>query len=379
MSDNTNRNRLVQARISRRTLLRGMLAGSGVSLLAACGAAPAASPTAAPETGGSTTEGSAMTVEPGTVIVATWGGDYQRLLGENIEQPVLGPLQVTVTHDIGDVPTRKTKLRAEKDSAEGSLDVVHFGGADMYEVYQEGLLLELDPARIPNWSNINSAFVTPYSIPHIYSAQVILYNSEQVNPPPDSYEVFWDPQYQGRVGILETNWTQWLEIAAQLNGGSATDYEPGKAKLMDLKANEPQIFPSQETLAAALQGGDVWLTPNWRARGVMWQNAGMPISTAVPKEGAVPILFLAAIPKNAPNLDRAYAYLDAMLDPTAQLGFGDQMGYIPTVTNADLSEEMAATLGFTTDDQANFFQQDFDYIAASQSDWQEWWQQEFLA
>jgi hypothetical protein len=64
---------------------------------------------------------------------------------------------------------------------------------------------------------------------------------------------------------------------------------------MELRALEPQIFASQEKLAEALQSGDVWMTPNWRARGVMWQKAGMPISMAVPQEGAAPVLFRAGI------------------------------------------------------------------------------------
>ena len=47
------------------------------------------------------------------------------------------------------------------------------------------------------------------------------------------------------------------------------------------------------------------------------------------------------MPKNAPNKAGAYAYLDAMLEPSAQEGFADDMGYNPTVTNAKIAARAA--------------------------------------
>ena len=43
------------------------------------------------------------------------------------------------------------------------------------------------------------------------------------------------------------------------------------------------------------------------------------------------------IPKNAPNKDGGYAYMNAMLEKSAQENFAIDMGYNPTVTNATVA------------------------------------------
>jgi putative spermidine/putrescine transport system substrate-binding protein len=312
------------------------------------------------------------------VVVATWGGDYEKFLKQFVEPP-LDKRGIEVLYDVGRPAERKTKLLAERNARTGNIDVVHLNGPDMYDMQEAGLLEKLDLAKIPNAKNIEPRFAEDYSVPHIYSAETILYNPKHVSPPPDSYAVFLDPKYKGRVGVQRHLWVNWFEIGAILEGGTPTNYEPGKDWLKKFKANEPRIYPSQEALAVAIKNEEVWLTPNWRARAAMWEREGMPVKDVVPKEGAVPIVYRAGIPKNAPHKDCAYAYLDAMLAPQAQIGFAKDMGYIPTVSNAELPPDLRARLGFTEAEQKNFFRQDYGYIAKNFAPWGEWWDKNFLA
>ena len=346
---------MLESRLAR----RGFLAGAGATLgLAASGALRPASAACS------------------EVVVSTWGGDYQKFLQQFVEPPLKG--KVEVLHDVTRPAERKTKLLAERNSRRGNMDVVHLNGPDVYEMQLAGVVQKLDPAQISNWKDIDPQFADEFSIPHIYSAQTILYNPEHVKPAPTSYDIFWDPKYKGRVGIQRHLWVNWFEIAGILGGGSATNYEPGLKLLQDLKKNEPRIYPSQETLAVAIRNGEVWLTPNWRARAYMWRKDGMPIQDAVPKEGAVPIIYRGIIAKNAPNAECGYRYLNAMLEPGAQMGFAENMGYLPTVTDAKLPEELQKAIGFTEAEKKNFFKQDYDYIAKNFAPWGEWWQKNFL-
>ena len=79
----------------------------------------------------------------------------------------------------------------------------------------------------------------------------------------------------------------------------------------------------------------------WKARAVQWQNAGINVETVAPKEGVPMYVSGFVMPKNAPNKAGAYAYLDAMLEPSAQEGFAVDMGYNPTVTNAKVPRRPA--------------------------------------
>src|SRR5580693_8494958 len=44
-----------------------------------------------------------------TCVVGTWGGDYARLLRENIDDPILKPMGVEVVQDVGDETPRVAK------------------------------------------------------------------------------------------------------------------------------------------------------------------------------------------------------------------------------------------------------------------------------
>ena len=313
----------------------------------------------------------------GQVIVGTWGGDYQALLTANFEKPVLGPKGIEVVHDVGNAPPRKTKLIAERQSRRGTTDVSCLSDIDMFEMAQQGFFDDVDMAKVPNAKNVIKQLQKKYAIPHIYSGKVIVFNPAKMNV--KSYAELWDPKYKGRIGFADGLYMQVIESAALINGGSMTNFEPGKAKLAELKANDPKVYPSNEALAAALKSEEVWATIMWRARGFMWKKAGIPLTTVAPTEGATPIIFEAAVPKNAQNKDNAWAYLDAMLDPGGQVLFADKMGYVPTVTNAKLPDDLAKEIGFTEAEQAKFNTPDYDYIAKNNAQLLEWWNKSFKA
>ena len=199
----------------------------------------------------------------------------------------------------------------------------------------------IDPAKVSRLDKVFPELRTKTAIPHIYSAQVILYNVNQVKTPPTSWADLWDPKWRGRVGLADILYPNNTIMAALAGGGSMSNYDPGEKKLMELRSLDAKIYPSNEALAAALKSEEVWLTSMWLARGFMWKKAGIPLSHVVPKEGAVSIVFEASVPRNARNKDGGFAYLDAMLDPKAQAAFADKMGYVPTVSDAVLPEDIA--------------------------------------
>ena len=313
-----------------------------------------------------------------TAVVGTWGGDYQNLLQDNIVTPILEPRGVTIQYDVANAPPRKNKMLAERRLPRGSLDIVGFSDIDMFEMSLTGLLEELDESQFPNSANILPGLGKSYAAPHIYSGLVLVYNPEHADP--QSWEDMWDPAYAGRVGFADGLYVQHLTAATLAAGGSVSDLEPGKEMLMRLRDNGgANVYPSNEAVAQALQTGEIWMTPMWRARAFQWANGGIPVRDRVPSEGTTPILFEFGIPANAPNKEAAYAFLDAMLEPDAQDRFAASMGYVPVVDNAPLPEELSAVLTFTEEEQGRFFTPDYEYIAENNEQFRTWWTREFLA
>ncbi len=315
----------------------------------------------------------------GQVIVSTWGGDTSELLTLNVEKPLVAPMGIEVLQDLSSQDARKTKLIAEKNGRRGTIDVVHLSDTDMYQMAQLGVFEDVDEKAVPNSAFIIPALRRKYSVPHIYSGQVILYNPTRVTTAPKGFADLWDPKYKGRVGIPDLNYPAVTFGSAISHGGSMSNWEPAKKALLDLKKNDPKIYPSHEQLAQALKAEEIWIAPMWLARGFMWGKAGVKLAHAVPEEGAIPVVFEASVPRNAPDKANAWAYLNAMLDSHAQLGFADRMGYVPTVTNAALPVAIGEQIGFSAAEQEKFRVPDYDYQAKSLPGILEFWNKEFKA
>ena len=83
------------------------------------------------------------------------------------------------------------------------------------------------------------------------------------------------------------------------------------------------------------------------------------------------------IPKNAPNKEGGYAYMDAMLEKSAQENFAIDMGYNPTVTNATVAPDLQKRIGFTPEEQSRLVDLDYGYIAKNDAAMKEWWDKVF--
>ncbi len=315
----------------------------------------------------------------GRVVVTTWGGDYGNLLEANVEKPFLAPQGITVVHDYNDQNTRKTKLTTERMLRHGSYDVVHLGDTDMYKMSLLDVLTPITEQEVPNLKHVVPALRKPYAVPHIFSAQVILYNPQKITTPPKGFADLLNPAYKGKVGVSDLNYGVTIFGFALIGGGSMSNWIPAKPKLMQLKQLEPVVYPSQEAFAQGFKSGEVWIGPDWLARGFMWNKSGIPLAHAIPEEGSIPVVFEAAVPRNAPNQAGGFQYLNAMLQAKAQLGFADQMGYGPTVTDAELPAKLADAIGFTSAQQAKFRTPDFKYQAEQDAAMLDYWNESFKA
>jgi len=313
------------------------------------------------------------------IVVGTWGGDYSRLLTKNITTPILAPKGWDVINSEAGDPERRAKMLAEKSLRRGTADVQGLSASNMYDVNQQGLVEALDYSKIPNAKNLIPQMKYPYGIGQIYSGMVILYNPKLIATPPTSFAETFDPKLGSKLGIIDIQYQFTLVAAGMAGGGSPSNIEPGKALLMACKKAGARIYPSNEAFAQAMKTEEIACGVMWKARAVQWQNAGIPIQTAAPKEGVPLYISGFAMPKNAPNKAGAYAYLDAMLAPAAQEAFAIDMGYNPTVTNATVAPDLQKRIGFTDKEQKRLVDLDYGYLSKNDSAFQEWWNKSFKA
>ena len=317
----------------------------------------------------------------GRVVVGTWGGDYARLLADDVQPVLTKPGDYRMVLDTGSHTARKTKLLTTARVGGSAMDVTCLADSDMYQMHAQDILTPIADLDIPNLANVFDTFANDYSIPHLYSGLVIVYDTTQVDKAPTSYADLWAEEYRGKVGFSDIMIDPMLVAVSLAHGGSVTDFAAAKDALMEMKkaAGGVTVYSSNEALANAFEAKEIKATLMWKARAYQWSQAGLPVAAATASEGAIPGTFNAAVPRLAENPAGAAAVLNAMLDPQMQLLFTKAMGYLPTVSDAEIGDETRETLGFTDAEREAFVRPDYGYIAEQMSDTMTWWNQTFKA
>ena len=310
------------------------------------------------------------------IVIGTWGGDYSRLLTKNIDTPLLVPAKWDCVHAEESHDPRKAKMMAEKSLRRGTSDVQGLSANDMYDVNVQGLVEQLDYSKMPNAKNLIPSMKYPYGIGHIYSGKVVLYNPDAMAAPAGFADTL-DPKHGNKLGIIDIQRQYVMLSAAMASGGSVSNFEPGKERLMACRKAGARIYPSNEAFAQALKTGEITCGIMWKARAVQWQNAGIKVETVAPKEGVPMYVSGFVMPKNAPNKEGAYAWLNAMMAPSAQEAFAVDMGYNPTVTDAKVPADVQKRIGFTPEEQKRLVDLDYEYMAKNDVAFQDWWNKVF--
>lgn len=294
----------------------------------------------------------------------------------------MAPKGWNVVNDEAGSPQRKTKTIAEKRLPKGTSDIQALAATDIPEMVQADTLEKIDQSKLKNAKNVIKTFSiadSPYFSPHIYSGKVVLYNPKLISPAPTGLADLWNPKHQGKVGIVDIQHVYTTMAAALVGGGKTGDFERAKQALLDLKKLKPRIYPSNEALAQALQTEECGLCIMWKARAVQWQNAGANIRTVAPKEGIITYVSGFTVPKNAPNKEGAYAFLDAALEPSAQEGFAKDMGYNPVVRTAKVPDDLRQRIGFTSAEAELLVNPDLEFLGKRNADLKDFWDKQFKA
>ena len=310
------------------------------------------------------------------IVVGTWGGDYSRLLAKDIETPLLVPKGWDVVKDEANDPPRRAKVLAEKSLRRGTSDLQGVSASNMFEMNEQGTLEQLDYSKMANAANLIPAMKYPYGVGHIYSGKVILFNPKLMSAPASFAETL-DPKQGAKLGIIDIQYQYTMIAAGLASGGKMDNLDPGKERLIACKKAGARIYPSNEAFAQALKTEEIACGIMWKARAVQWQKAGINVETVAAAEGVPMYISGFVMPKNAPNKAGAYAYLDAMLSPSAQEGFAVDMGYNPTVTNAKVPDDLQKRIGFTPEEQKRLVDLDYGYLAKNDAAFQEWWNKSF--
>jgi len=247
---------------------------------------------------------------------------------------------IKVRYDTFDAnETLETKLLAGKSG----YDVVVPSGYFLQRQITAGVFQKLDKAKLPNLKNVwpdiaaKLAFYDPgnqYSVNYMWGTTGIGYNVKKVREivgaggAIDSWDVVFKPEQLAKLkgcGIHMLDSVDDIVPAALhylgLNPNSTEQKDLDKAAELIAKIR-PSVrkFHSSEYINA-LASGEICFVVGWSGdikqaqRRAAEAKNGVEIGYAIPKEGAQMFFDNLAIPKDAPHVAEAHAFIDYLLRP----------------------------------------------------------------
>lgn len=259
---------------------------------------------------------------------------------------------IKVTYDVFDSnEVLETKLLAGASGYDVVVPTLNFLGRQI----QAGVFRPLDKSKIPNYANLDPEMMkklesqdpgNKYAVPYMWGTTGIGYNIDKVKAAfgntdiTRSLDLVFKPENISKlkscgVTFLDTP-SELIPIALNYLGEDPNSTDPAvidKAAVL-LKSVRPYVsnFHSSQYIDA-LANGDICLVVGWSGDIIQARDRadeadnGVHIAYSIPREGAPQWFDMLSIPKDAKNLDSAYAFINYLLDPQVMANNSNFISY----------------------------------------------------
>jgi spermidine/putrescine-binding protein len=214
-------------------------------------------------------------------------------------------------------------------------------------IARAGLAEPLDLSRIPSYIQLSTTLRDLplvkvngqiFGVPFMWGPNPLLYDTTAFPQAPDSWGIFWDPRYKGKISVWDDLST--LYMAAQLLGYDKPDpselynlsddqLAAVKQKLIALKPNVRKIWSTGGELTNLFENHEIVAAMGWPLMTNQLRQANFPIGEIIPKENTTGWIDHLMITKGSPNQDLGYAFLEYMIQAQTQKKISDVTHYTP--------------------------------------------------
>lgn len=269
-----------------------------------------------------------------------------------------------------DVFNSNETLEAKLLTGRTGYDVVVPSDYYLAREIQAGVFTELDRSKLPNWKNLDLQLVkaleaadpgNKHGVPYLYGTVLFGFNPEKVkevlgdNAPLDSWDMIFKEENISKlskcgVAIMDSP-TEVLPVVLHYlglppNSTNPEDYEKAKALMLKIRpyvtyfhTSKYQTDIAEGNICIALANSGAFYAANAAAK----RGGGVTVDMRLPKEGSPVFFDVMSIPKDAPNPEAAYQFLNFILRPEVIAGVSNMVGYpnpnaaANDLVNADLT------------------------------------------
>jgi len=197
--------------------------------------------------------------------------------------------------------------------------------------YMVGIMIKsdviqpLDKSKIPNFKNIGENFRglsydpdNEYSVPYQWGTTGILYNKKEIGELEESWDAMWDPEFEGKVGMLndvrETMGAALYRLGYSVNTTDPDQLDEAEAALKEQKPLLRGYFDSHSGSLPLVENGDLLLGHLFSGDAFLALSRSSDFDYIVPKPGATRWTDNMAIPAGAEHPDNAHKFINYILD-----------------------------------------------------------------
>jgi putative spermidine/putrescine transport system substrate-binding protein len=285
-----------------------------------------------------------------TLTASVWGGITEDSVKKYVEPEFTKLTGAKIAYDIGGVGARYNKLLAQK--ANPVTDVFFTTEEAAISGYKAGILTPASRKNLPNLAELEPWAKPPRSgttdetvgaAPFCAIAYVLAYNPELVKQAPTSWADMWRPEFADKLALasaVHSLMPGFVILAAEMNGGSEKNIDPGFKKLAELRPSKLTVFWTD--WAPMLKSGDVTIATEFDYYLEAMKDQKYPIEYVVPKEKALGFVEHVAMVKGTKNAEISEVFLNLMMDAKAQTAFAQDIYSGSINKNVRLSNAEAA-------------------------------------
>lgn len=216
------------------------------------------------------------------------------------------------------------------------------------------MLAELNKDNIPNLRNIDERFLeisnqfdpgNKYSVPYMWGTVGIVYNTEMVKEPVDSWSILWNEEYAGQVlmydSMRDSIGITLLKLGYDINTRNPDEVEEARDELIAQQGIRKGFFDDDiknmmignQGALAVVYSGDAMLC-------IDEENGNPNLAYAVPKEGSNVWFDNIIIPKTSTKKAMAEKFIDFLCDAEVAKANTEYIGYsTPNKAALELMDE----------------------------------------
>jgi len=208
----------------------------------------------------------------------------------------------------------------------GTYSIIYPSDYMVQKMVKKDLLAEISSDRLIGLDNLFPRFQNPsydannhYSIPFSWGTTGFIYNSEVLKNAPEDWEYLWQNQEQlNRRMTLLNDVREVMGATLRMLGYSYNSQDENEIKQAyeKLKALKPAIAAfDTDAWQNQILAGDLVLAMCYSADAIRVSKENPKLKYVIPRSGSSLWTDTIVIPKTAPNLDGAYAWINFILQP----------------------------------------------------------------